>query len=207
MKGDGRMRRLLTAVCLIGAVLMTITVCSAGLRINGLPETIGIETGKTVQFKFTLDNSDGTDLQNVSLLLEEVIPDGDTEELAGTLIITGVNGEKPEDETDFVVIDQIPAGSVCPVEATYLLYVDPQALVCVTATLYDEDFEVITSEKIRCTMPGTANEDKLMICGIPVLTIIIVLIALNIFVWGAAALRKLRKLRHPEEQKQQGSAI
>ena len=201
------MRRLLTAICLIGALLMTITACSAGLRISGLPEKIGIETGKTVQLEFTLDNSNGTDLQNVSLLLEEVISDSDSEESPGTLIITGVNGEKPEEETDFVVIDQIPAGSACPVEANYLLYVNPQAPICVTATLYDEDFEVITSEKIRCTMPGTVNEDKLMICGIPVFTIIIILIALNILAWGAVALRKLRKLRHPDEQKQHGSVI
>ena len=77
------MRRLLTAICLIGALLMTITACSAGLRISGLPEKIGIETGKTVQLEFTLDNSNGTDLQNVSLLLEEVISDSDSEESPG----------------------------------------------------------------------------------------------------------------------------
>ena len=192
MKGDGRMKKKVMILCFMLALLTVTAAYSSGLLISDLPAEIEVGNNKPTEFEFNLNNSEGIDITNAALMIEEVVTGSDSEELLGIPVIISVNGEKPEEETDFADIEMIPAGSVIPVKASYLLTEKTNLPISVKVTLYDEDFEVITYAKARCTMPETVKETNLAIFGIPVTTILIVLAAMNVLAWGFVLIRFFR---------------
>lgn len=182
-------------------ILMMTTGYSSGLLIADLPAKIEVGNNKPTEFEFTLDNSEGMDIANAALMIEEIVTGSASEELLGIPVIISVNGEKPEEETDFADIEMIPAGSVIPVKASYLLTEKTDLPISVKVTLYDEDFEVITYAKARCTMPETVKETNLAIFGIPVTMILIVLAAMNVIAWGFVLIRFFRSRKAASQYK------
>ena len=190
------MRRTILSMCAIIAVLWICTGFSAGLRISGLPAEFSCKTGEKAEISFSLDNTEGNDLADTMLILEEVLSGDETDEVIGTLSFTGFNGKKPDEETDCLEIELISGGTSVPISATYYLPVLPDASVSVRVTLYDSEFNVIDSSATRCTIPETANKETLNVCGIPVFIIITVLAVLNVTVWGTVLFRALIRKKH-----------
>lgn len=195
------MIRKIIILCFMLVILMMTTGYSSGLLIADLPAKIEVGNNKPTEFEFTLDNREGMDIANAALMIEEIVTGSDSEELLGIPVIISVNGEKSEEETDFADIEMIPAGSVIPVKASYLLTEKTDLPISVKVTLYDEDFEVITYAKARCTMPETVKETNLAIFGIPVTTILIVLAAMNVIAWGFVLIRFFRSRKAASQYK------
>ncbi len=190
------MRKTIRSLCAIIAVLWICTGFSAGLRISGLPAEFTCKTGEKAEISFSLDNTEGNDLADTVLILEEVLSGDETDEVIGTLSFTSFNGKKPEEETDCLEMELISGGTSIPISATYYLPVLPDASVSVRVTLYDSEFNVIDSSATRCTIPETANKETLNVCGIPVFIIITVLAVLNVTVWGTVLFRALIRKKH-----------